>query len=210
MDLYEAINVVEDPQLKEALMTNCLNRVNCPDCEATFRVDMPLLYSDPQHNLLIHWMPESEGVSSEQILEEFDQTLEQINEVVPDDISIPVVRLVLTRVELVELIFMVEAGYDQRVVEYVKYSIYTRNQEKADPKRFRMLLNVEESNDEELCFVLQDVQSQSLSSVLNYGRSAYQSLCELHEENPDEFVDMFPGPCISARNLLLEENGAEE
>ncbi len=206
VELYEAVNVSADPQLKDALMKNWLNRVECPDCEGTFRVDMPLLYTDPKHNLIIHWMPESEEVSRDSILDEFDQTLEQINELVPDDVQVPRVRLVLSRVELVELIFMIEAGFNQRVVEYVKYSIYSRNMEKVDPHRFRLLLNVEDSTDDELCFVTQDVQNQELGSVLRYGRAAYQSMCELYEENPDEFIEMFPGPCISARNLLLEDD----
>ena len=205
VELYEAVNVESDPELKTALMQNCLNRVECGDCDSSFRVDLPLLYSDPAHNVLIHWMPETEEASRETILDEFDQTLDQINEIVPDDVSVPQVRLVLSRVELVELIYMMEAGFNQRVVEYVKYSIYTRNMEKVDPTQHRLLLNVEDSTEEELCFVIQDTISQELGGVLRYGRSAYQSMCDLYEENPDEFIEMFPGPCISARYLLLEE-----
>ncbi len=203
--LYEAINVEIDPELKQALMQNQLNRVECTDCEATFRVDLPLLYNDPKNNIMIHWVPETADITREEILEDFEQSLEQMNEAVPEGINLPNVRLVLSRVELVELIFMIEAGMNPRVVEYVKYSIYTRNPEKADPHKSRLLLNVQDSTDEELCFVLQDVQEQTLGSVLRYGRSAYDSMCELYEEDPEEFVDMFPGPCISARNLLLEE-----
>ena len=124
----------------------------------------------------------------------------------PPDITAPSVRLVLTRVELVELIFIIEAGLNQRVVEYVKYSIHTRNMEKIDPEKFRLLLNVQDSTEDELCFVIQDVESQSLGAVLRYGRAAYQSMVELYDENPEEFLDMFPGPCISARNLLLEDS----
>ncbi|MBN2161747.1 MAG: CpXC domain-containing protein [Pontiellaceae bacterium] len=205
VDLYEAVNVADDPQLKNALMQNCLNRVECADCGASFRVDMPLLYTDPKYNMMIHWMPESVEMPRDQIQEEFDRTLEQINEIVPDDVSVPNVRLVLSRVELVELIYMLEAGYNQRVVEYVKYSIYTRNMEKVDPARHRLLLNVEDSTDEELCFVTQDTINHELGGILRYGRPAYQSMCELYDESPDEFVEMFPGPCISARYLLLEE-----
>lgn len=205
VDLYEAINVSTDPQLKDALMQNWLNRVECPDCGATFRVDMPLLYSDPRNNILIHWMPESAQMPREQILEEFDQTLDQINEMMPDDVTVPSVRLVLSRVELVELIFLIEGGYNQRVVEYVKYSIYTRNLEMVDPQRYRLLLNVEDSTEDELCFVMQDVNSLELGKILRYGRAAYTSMCELHDETPEEFLEMFPGPCISARNLLLDE-----
>lgn len=199
-----------DPHLKDALMKNILNRVECPDCGTSFRVDMPLLYNDPKHNLLVHWMPESETLTREAILEEFDQTLDEVNEIMPADVAAPQVRLVLTRVELAELIFMIEAEFNPRVIEYVKYSIYSRNPEKIDPRRFRLLLNVEESNAEDLSFVLQDVQSQELSSTLNYGRPAYDSMCELYKETPDEFIDMFPGPCISARNLLLDEAAEEE
>lgn len=205
VELYESVNASTDPQLKDALMKNWLNRVECPDCDTSFRVDMPLLYSDPKHNILIHWMPESEQMTREQILEDFDQTLDEINEIMPGDVTVPRVRLVLSRVELVELIYMIEAGFNQRVVEYVKYSIYSRNMEKVDPHQFRLLLNVEDSTDDELCFVMQNVQSQELGGVLRYGRAAYQSMYELYEENPDEFVDMFPGPCISARNLLLDD-----
>lgn len=205
VELYESVNADTEPQLKDALMHNWLNRVECPDCGGTFRVDMPLLYSDPKHNMLIHWMPESADLPREKILEEFDETLDEINEIMPDDVSVPRVRLVLSRVELVELIYLIEAGFNQRVVEYVKYSIYTRNLEKVAPGQYRLLLNVEDSTEDELCFVMQDVGSQELGGVLRYGRAAYQSMCELYEENPDEFVDMFPGPCISARNLLLDE-----
>ncbi len=209
IDLYESVNAVSDPALKDALMKNWLNRVECPDCEASFRVDMPLLYSDPQHNMLIHWMPESDDMPREQILENFDETMDEINAIMPEDVNVPKVRLVLTRVELVELIYLIEAGFNQRVVEYVKYSIYTRNLEKVDPKQFRLLLNVEDSTEDELCFVMQDVVSQELGGVLRYGKAAYQSMCELYEESPDEFVEMFPGPCISARNLLLDEQAEE-
>jgi hypothetical protein len=204
--LYDAINVETDPQLKNALMHNQLNRVECVDCDASFRVDMPLLYNDPGNKILIHWVPDGGNVTREQILEDFDRSMEKMNEMVPADIDLPSVRLVLSRVELVELIFMIEAGLNQRVVEYVKYSIYTRNMEKIDPKTFRLLLNVQDSTEEELCFVVQDVQEQTLGQVLRYGRAAYQSMSDLYDETPEEFIELFPGPCISARHLLLDDS----
>lgn len=206
VELYEAVNVAAEPELKQALLENRLNRVECIDCDTSFRVDMPLLYSDPEHNILIHWIPETETMSKEEIIEDFDRSLEQINAMLPDDITPPSVRLVLTRVELVELVFIIEAGLNERVVEYVKYSIHTRNLEKVDPEKFRLLLNVQDSTDDELCFVMQDVESQALGKVLRYGRAAYESMCDLYSETPEEFLEMFPGPCISARNLLLEDS----
>lgn len=205
IELYEAINVHSEPHLKQALLENRLNRIDCTDCDASFRVDMPLLYNDPKNKVLIHWMPENEQLGREQILEEFDQALEQINDALPGDVETPNVRLVLSRVELIELIFMIEEGMNQRVVEYVKYSIFTRNMEKVNPQKSRLLLNVQDSTDTELCFVLQDIETNALGTILRYGRAAYNSMCELYEENPEEFLDMFPGPCISARHLLIDD-----
>ena len=207
--LYDAINVNTDPELKDALMQNMLNRIQCAGCDLNFRVDKPLMYNDPKLNMLIHWVPETEEMGREEILDEFEESLERMHENMPEDQKAPNVRLVLTRVELVELIFMLEKGLNQRVVEYVKYSIFTRNPEKANPKTHRLLLNVEDSNDEEFCFVLQDVESQELGQMLRYGRHAYDSMVELYEENADEFLDMFPGPLISARELLLEDEDFE-
>ena len=206
VELYDAVNVETEPRLKDALMHNRLNRVECSDCDASFRVDMPLLYNDPNNNILIHWVPEGGDVTREQILDDLDRSMEEMNEMVPADIDLPNLRLVLSRVELVELIFMIESGLNQRVVEYVKYSIHTRNMEKIDPKKFRLLLNVQDSTEDELCFVVQDVQEQTLGQVLRYGRAAYQSMSDLYDESPEEFVEMFPGPCISARNLLLDDS----
>ena len=207
VQLYDAIDVKNDPDLKEALMQNQLNRIECTDCDVSFRVDMPLLYNDPENKILIHWIPETDDMIREQVLEDFDVAMEQMNGMLPEGEELPTVRLVLTRVELIELIFMIEAGMNQRAVEYVKYSIHTRNMEAVDPHKYRLLLNVQDSSDEELRFVMQDVQEQKLGKELRYGRPAYNSICELHEEDPGEFLEMFPGPCISARNLLLDDEG---
>jgi hypothetical protein len=209
VQLYDSINVETDPPLKDALMSNRLNRIECINCGTGFRADMPLLYNDPGNRILIHWIPLGAGLTREQILEDFDQSMEEMNAMIPDNIVLPAVRLVMSRVELVELIFMIEAGLNPRVVEYVKYSIYTHNMDRVDPEKFRLLLNVQDSTDEELLFVMQDVREQTLGQVLRYGREAYQSMSELYDESPEEFIGMFPGPCISARNLLLDERRRE-
>ena len=203
--LVEVLNAQTDPDLKEDLMHNRLNRVSCSNCDIDFRVDLPLLYTDAEEELMIHWVPENEDANREQILEEFDEVIERMNAETDEQVPVPNVRLVMTRVELIELIYMVEAGMNQRVVEYVKYSIYTRNQEKLDPEHHRMLLNVEDSTDDELVFVMQNVEDQQLGQVLRYGRSAYESLLELFADDPEEFMEMFPGPCISARDVLLDD-----
>ena len=71
VELHESINVQSNPELKQSLLENRLNRVDCSDCETGFRVDMPMLYSDPEHQLMVHWIPETETLKCEKILEDF-------------------------------------------------------------------------------------------------------------------------------------------
>lgn len=205
VELYDSINVAQQPELKMALFENRLNRVQCEDCDAEFRIDKPLLYNDPDRQILIHWMPDV-SLSREEILDEFDQSMEVLRSALPEDIEPPRVRLVFTRVELVELIFIVEAGMEERVVEYIKYVIHTRNPKQVPPQTRQLLLNVQDSTADDLMFAIQNVETSELENVLSYSRESYRSVQENYRENPDDLMDLFPGPHISARALLLEEN----
>ena len=209
VELYESINVAQQPELKTALFENRLNRVQCESCDASFRVDKPLLYHDADRNILIHWMPDT-AVSREDILDEFDKSMEELRKVLPPDIEPPRVRLVFTRAELVELIFIIEAGMEERVVEYIKYTIHTQNMKRVPPAEKQLLLNVQDSTGEELLFAIQNVATSELEDILSYPHPAYRSVCEMYRGKPDEFMELFPGPYISARAALMEEISGDE
>ena len=74
---------------------------------------------------------------------------------------------------------MIESQINHRVIEYIKHSIFERNLEKLNPVTHKLLLNVEDSTEDELCFVVQNIKTQELGEILRYGRSAYHSLVEL-------------------------------
>jgi len=209
VDLYDSINVTQQPELKTALFENRLNRVLCGSCEASFRVDKPLLYHDPDRNILIHWMPDA-AVSREEILDEFDRSMEELRAALPADIEPPRVRLVFTRAELVELVFIIEAGMEERVVEYIKYTIHMQNMKRVPPAEKQLLLNVQDSTADELLFAVQNAATFELEDVLRYPRQAYRSVREMYRKNPDELTDLFPGPYISARGALMEEEDSNE
>jgi len=205
VELYDSINVAQQPELKTALFENRLNRVLCESCEASFRIDKPLLYHDADRNILIHWMPDT-AVSREEILDEFDRSMDELRKALPEDMEPPRVRLVFTRAELVELVFIMEAGMEERVVEYIKYTIHTQNMNRVPPADKHLLLNVQDSTAEELLFAVQNAATFELEEVLRYPRAAYQSVREMYRKNPDEFTELFPGPYISARAALMDEN----
>ncbi|MBW7908319.1 MAG: CpXC domain-containing protein [Kiritimatiellae bacterium] len=206
ISLYDAINVAEDPLLRKQLLENKLNAVTCPDCGFLFRVDKNLVYSDAGRKLLIFLVPTPEE-KYEQGEEQFISMLSELSGMLPDDMNAPSVHLVFSRVELVERIFLVEAGLDERLVEYIKYTLYTRNASQVDPARKALLFNATDSTPDHLCFVVQDVETRKLEAMLQYAREAYDGLVEMFsaDGNSADLFELFPGPHISARALLLRE-----
>jgi hypothetical protein len=112
-------------------------------------------------------------------------------------------HLVLTRAELVERIFLIEAGFDERVIEYIKYMVFSNNASRLDPTAKRLLFNAQDSTAETLCFVVQDIATRKLEGVLQYDRAAAKELEAMFAGNPSQpLSELFPGPIVSARRLM--------
>jgi len=210
LELYESINVKADPDLRQRLMANDINVVRCEECGLSFRVDKPLLYHDPARHIMIYMVPFSDE-AQESGERQFADLLLRLDSLLPADIRPPTIGLVCSRIELVERIFLLEAGLNERIVEYLKYLLFTRNTERLDPAHKELLFNAEDSTTESLCFVVQDVATKKLESMLKYDRSLYTALSEMfdRDEQTPRLIELFPGPRISARALLLKELGPE-
>lgn len=202
-DLYEAVNVAEHPELRENLMADRLNRIRCHNCGFEFRVDKPLLYHDPAHRLLLWWIP-ADREQSEQAREEVARMQERLAQALGGS-SVPELQLVHERSELIERIFLVEAGLDPRLIEYIKYLIYSNNASALDPARQRLLFNAQDSTADALCFVVQDVESRKLGGMMRYHRDTYTGVKEMFDGARAEGLrELFPGPYFSARSLAME------
>jgi hypothetical protein len=206
VQLYESINVQASPELKDRLLHNRLNLVECENCKVSFRVDKPLLYSDPALRLMIYLIP-LKGSTVEEGCAQFAECIKRVNEILPQDIPVPNIHLVFSQVELVERIFLVEADLNERVIEYIKYLIYGKNVDRLKPEDKILLFNAEDSTPEKLCFVVQDAKTRRLESVLHFSRDAYKSLLEMFDsdEHTPNLFELFPGPYINARLVLLKE-----
>ena len=202
VELYDSINVVEDPPLREDLMGNRLNAVTCAACSFLFRVDKPLLYIDPIRGFAVWWTPEG-AAQPEKAADEYRRMLASLREA-PGRLDLKL-HLVYERVELVERVFLLEAGLDERIVEYIKYLIYSKNARKVDAQAKRLLFNAQDSDDETLCFVVQDIATRRLEGVLKYDRKMVADLDTMFANNPTKPLDeLFPHPYISARTLMLD------
>ena len=55
--LYEYVNVAQDPQLRYTVLVGLLNVSTCPACGRRAAMACPFIYSDPTHNLLAYVHP---------------------------------------------------------------------------------------------------------------------------------------------------------
>ena len=206
VELFESINIGAEPALREDLMLNRLNTVTCAGCAFTFQVVKPLLYHDPAHNFMIYCLPVPEG-AEEAGERQFAEMLLQLTAQQPGKKPLPMMHLVFSRTELVERIFLLEAGLDERLIEYVKHLMYLNNSGKLDPAHKALLFNAQDSTPENLCFVVQDVATRKMEAMLQYSRKAYDALAEMFraEEKMRMLRELFPGPHINARALLRQQ-----
>lgn len=205
--LYDSLDVGKEPDLRKQLIENRLNRVKCNACSYEFYVDKNVLYNDSKEGWMIFLNPHPVDKSKDAI-NEFDKVLKDMRDLLPSDEKMPEVDLVLSRIELVERIFVREANLDPRVIEYVKYLIYTQNLDKFMPESYALLLNGQECDQENLCFVLQDVETKKLESLLHYKRETYESLVDLLAQDGELSLvnQLFPGPYSSARSYLIQDD----
>ena len=213
VDLYDAINLAEDPELKNTLLANKLNAIDCASCGYTFRVDKNLLYHDPEHHLMIYLF-DCPDDAYEEAQSEFVETTRSISQALPADVTPPQVHMVINRSQLIERIFLHEAGLNERIIEYIKMQIYTHSSEAADPEGKILLFNAEDSTGDDLCFVIQDAETGKLEGMLQYKREAYDAFTEMFEKDDEvgNIFELFPGPYIDARATLLTKDaeGQEE
>ncbi|MCX7008516.1 MAG: CpXC domain-containing protein [Kiritimatiellaeota bacterium] len=209
VDLFESVEVGSEPALREALMLNQLNAVTCTGCEFAFQVHKSLLYHDAKRGFMIYWLPVPAG-AEEAGERQFADMLLQLATQQLEGVPLPQMHLVFSRTELIERIFLLEARLDERVIEYVKHLMYLNNTGKLDPVQKALLFNAQDSTDENLCFVVQDVATRKMEAMLHYSRKAYTAMAEMFraEEKMRMLRELFPGPHISARTLLAQQPDA--
>ncbi len=210
VELYESISVTTDPELRDLLMNHQLNVLECESCGFSFRVEKPILYHDAENAFMIYFFPVAEG-DHEEGQRQFRNSLGTISQLFPDDVEIPQVHLAFSKAELVERIFYLEEGLDERLIEYVKFLIYTKNLEKIPPAKKTILYDSEDSTEDALCFVVQDLETMKLEGMLHYSRDAYHTLGEMfdQDEQTANLLEIFPGPYINARRVLLSEKASD-
>ena len=207
VELWDAVDVGEDPELREALLAGRVNRVECAGCRKPFRIDKPLVYRDREQGIVVHLEPLSGGCSLAQAEKGFRETLKELEKLMPEDLDPLEIHLVVEWSELIERIFLLEEGLDARLVEHVKYLMYRQNQDKIPAENKNLLFDAQDSTDEQLCFVVQDRQTHKLEALLNFSRADYEALVDVFD-SCDQLAlleEQFPGPYLNGRLRYLQD-----
>ncbi|MGB4240985.1 MAG: hypothetical protein WBK37_06770, partial [Kiritimatiellia bacterium] len=70
-----------------------------------------------------------------------------------------------------------------------------------------LLFNAQDSTDDQLCFVVQDRQTQKLEAVLNFARADYEALVNVFDSDEQLALleEQFPGPYYNGRQRFLRD-----
>jgi hypothetical protein len=207
VELWDSIDVDDDPGLREALLSGRINRVECAECRKSFRIDKPLVYHDREQDIFIHLDPLVGARSLPEVEQTFRQAMEELNRLLPKDVPPPETHLVVEWSELVERIFLLEEGLDARLVEHIKYMMFQQNSAKLPAGQKNLLFDAQDSTDEQLCFVVQDRASKKLEAVLNFSRTDYEALVNIFDSDDQLALleEQFPGPYLNGRLRYLQD-----
>ncbi len=205
--LGDKVDANARPDLKERLFDNTFNQIVCDDCGFTFRTDMPILYTDLEKGIIIHWIP-LHNQSLTQMQKEFDDSQEEIKRQLPKGTPIPRLQLVLTRVELIERIFILEQNLDERLIEYVKFLMFKNNPERINAAKKHLFFNAQKSDDNNFSFLVQDIDTATIDEMLTFPRSQYQKLKNKFMADDEELKMLFPSAYKNARLVFLQQQNA--
>ena len=203
-ELWEAVDGGDDGE-RRALLNGEVNRVTCAACGKGFRVDKAVVYKDAEAGIFVQYDPVTGGKSLEEVEALFQKARATLEGSLGDDM--PEIHLTVEWPELIERIYLLEEGLNARLVEHIKYVLYSRNPGKLDAEKKSLLFDAEDSTEEALCFVVQDRASKRLEAVLNFARSDYEALENAFSGDGGALLleEEFPGGYWSGRRKFLAD-----
>ena len=130
--IYDSINITLDPQLKEGILDGTLFDLKCENCGEVLDAPEELIYHDMDQQTMFFLQPVGLREKWPEITEQFQKLLAthmQIKDLFDADTEEYTYRVCFGRPELLEKIFMLDAGLDDRQVEMIKLLFFLQNRE---------------------------------------------------------------------------------
>ena len=140
MDIYEFVDVCEEPSYKEKVMNGSFFLAKCPKCGDETLAEYPMMYMDPSKKLTVYMAPEHD-----------DSLLSQLNSLELPESAVDteaIFRVVKDGGELLEKILIYDGGRDDRIIELYKALVYENiKDEWPDVHRENLLYYLEGEED---------------------------------------------------------------
>ena len=84
-DIEQVLDVGQDPSAKARLLSGSLNRVQCPNCGYDGQITTPLVYHDPEKELLLTFMPPQVDMNKDEQEKVIGRLINQIVDRLPQE-----------------------------------------------------------------------------------------------------------------------------
>lgn len=136
--VWHNVNVGENPELKEQVLSGSLFQYKCPDCGAVTTVDYGMLYHDPDKKIMIQRVQSAEEM---QVVEGvFSSFLAEENAEQAGRYAGYTLRVVDSVNRLREKVYLKELSYDDRAIELMKIYVYKHLTEENEGIRIEEIL----------------------------------------------------------------------
>lgn len=126
--VWNSISAKNEPDLKADILSRKINIFTCPSCGQTALMPSQLLYSDPDRKLMIYFAPCADPTEKMTLFEQTKKTTKaEIKDLTDCNL-----RFVTTYNELMEKILIFDAGFNDKVIEFLKMMILVNEPEKAE------------------------------------------------------------------------------
>lgn len=165
------------------------NVFTCADCGKDVRLDLALVYRDQENSRLIYYLPPQDHTTVAAAEKAISRIVAQLFGADAPPSEVPDCRLTLSIQEFIEKIALLEDGLDDRVVEFIKYHIFLRNEHDIDPHKVSLLYNFTGADPDLLEFVIFNRKTGTPDNATNVPLTLYHEVKdsltgdkELHEE----------------------------
>lgn len=189
--LWDSINTVINPEMKEKVRTGEVFEWSCPDCGYQANLNYAMLYHQMEDQVLIYYVPGNQ-IEAAEMMKDFFRNDE--NGQVDSDLSFDKgyrKRVVGTMNQFREKLMILDEGLDDRIIELMKLFMMIQLQEK-DPNLDVKEFLFEKMKDGTRCFAVS--LGDGKWGHMDYIQRIYEYLLEdfkdiLHNESGEVVID---------------------
>ncbi|MFA6816396.1 MAG: CpXC domain-containing protein [Lentisphaeria bacterium] len=198
-----------DSRYIDDLFSGTLNCAVCSNCQARFRVACELIYKDIEHGVMIveNERPPAKYLQKAILMVDSMATEAARHEEMPR----PDVRLVFSRGEFLEKLFLFRDDLDDRLIEYAKYQLFQDSpvEDELSHQKHRLLYDPDHSTEENIQFAILLKTDNKMVSGIQVLRKEFEAMAQefdMNESLQDELDRIFPSCYVTVDRMFEEEN----